>query len=367
MEKIREELIEEFNNLYKDNYYISQKEFLNKYEELKNIDLNEIEIQKIKDYFNELKNRKNENIDLLIENIKQHEEFLALDEDERKEFIRHSVELYYSFMENQQNTQDYVAEKAELNALIPTENQGRALVAINSKLPSDVMLLTRSSMSLTPLEQDIANDFSQNKALIIAQRNEALTEIIDAEIVEDADSQIKSNEAKEKVVNIANNDLSKLTGKYASFDFQKLWNYARNEEEFIYPFSSKETNFNDKKFARNFLTEAMKLDINEIKKMIEIMRAKNEMLLNKKSNLDEYIKVSNELFAEAKKNQALSEGDSIVNDNRVKLDNVSKINKTLQEEIRSDNGYAKENTDSEENKQDEMKSENKQIKRQRQK
>lgn len=334
MEKIREELIEEFNNLYKDNYYISQKEFLNKYEELKNIDLNEIEIQKIKDYFNELKNRKDENIDLLIENIKQHEKFLALDEDERKDFIRNSVELYYSFVENQQNTQDYVEEKAELNALIPVENQGRALVAINSKLPSDVMLLTRSSMSLTPLEQDIANDFSKNKALIIAQRNQALTEIIDAEIIEDTDSQTKSNEFKEKVVNIADNDLSKLTDKYASFDFQKLWNYARNEEEFIYPFSSEETNFNDRKFARNFLKEAMKLDINEIKKMIEIMRAKNDMLLNKKSNLDEYIKVSNELFSETKKNQALNEADTIVNDNRIKISDTVNISKELQEEIK---------------------------------
>lgn len=334
MEKIREELIEEFNNLYKDNYYISQKEFLNKYEELKNIDLNEIEIQKIKDYFNELKNRKDENIDLLIENIKQHEKFLALDEDERKDFIRNSVELYYSFVENQQNTQDYVEEKAELNALIPVENQGRALVAINSKLPSDVMLLTRSSMSLTPLEQDIANDFSKNKALIIAQRNQALTEIIDAEIIEDTDSQTKSNKVKEKVVNIADNDLLKLTDKYASFDFQKLWNYARNEEEFIYPFSSEETNFNDRKFARNFLKEAMKLDINEIKKMIEIMRAKNDMLLNKKSNLDEYIKVSNELFSETKKNQALNEADTIVNDNRIKISDTVNISKELQEEIK---------------------------------
>ncbi|WP_086247776.1 hypothetical protein [Campylobacter vicugnae] len=340
MEKIREELIEEFNNLYKDNYYISQKEFLSKYEELKNIDLNEEEIQKIKDYFNELKNRKNKNIDLLIENIKQHEEFLALDEDERKEFIRNSVELYYSFMENQQNTQDYVAEKAELNALIPAENQGRALVAINAKLPSDVMLLTRSSMSLTPLEEEIQrqnalieSDLSKNKALIIDERNQALGDIIDAEII-DEESQINANNAKVKVVDIANNDLSKLTGKYAKFNFQKLWDYARNENEFIYPFSKQETDFDDKTFANDFIKEAMKLDTNELKKMIEIMRAKNEMLLNKKSNLDEYIKVSNELFAEVKKNQALNEADTIVNDNRTKINNTVDISKGLQEEIK---------------------------------
>lgn len=341
MEKIREELIEEFNNLYKDNYYISQKEFLNKYEELKNIDLNEIEIQKIKDYFNELKNRKNENIDLLIENIKQHEEFLALDEDERKEFIRNSVELYYSFMENQQNTQDYVAEKAELNALIPAENQGRALMSINSNLPSNVMFLTRSSMALTPLEEEIQrqnalieSDLSKNKALIIDERNQALGDIIDAEIIGDEESQINANNAKVKVVDIANNDLSKLTGEYAKFNFQKLWDYARNENEFIYPFSKQETDFTDKTFAKDFIQEAMKLDINELKKMIEIMRAKNEMLLNKKSNLDEYIKVSNELFAEVKKNQALNEADTIVNDNRIKINNTVDISKGLQEEIK---------------------------------
>lgn len=341
MEKIREELIEEFYNLYKNNFYISQKEFLSKYEELKNIDLNEEEIQKIKNYFNELNNRKDENIDLLIENIKKHEKFKFLNEEQKNDVIRNAVDLYYDFMENQQNTQIYIEKKLELNELIPVENQSRALMSINSNLPSNVMFLTRSSMALTPLEEEIQrqntlieSDLSKNKALIIDERNQALGDIIDAEIIGDEESQINANNAKVKVVDIANNDLSKLTGEYAKFNFQKLWDYARNENEFIYPFSKQETDFNDKTFAKDFIQEAMKLDTNELKKMIEIMRAKNEMLLNKKSNLDEYIKVSNELFAEVKKNQALNEADTIVNDNRTKINNTVDISKGLQEEIK---------------------------------
>lgn len=341
MEKIREELIEEFYNLYKNNFYISQKEFLSKYEELKNIDLNKEEIQRIKNYFNELNNRKDENIDLLIENIKKHEKFKFLNEEQKNDVIRNAVDLYYDFMENQQNTQTYIEKKSELNELIPVDNQSRALMSINSNLPSNVMFLTRSSMALTPLEEEIQrqnalieSDLSKNKALIIDERNQALGDIIDAEIIGDEESQINANNAKVKVVDIANNDLSKLTGEYAKFNFQKLWDYARNENEFIYPFSKQETDFTDKKFARDFIKEAMQLDINELKKMIEIMRAKNEMLLNKKSNLDEYIKVSNELFAETKKNQALNEADTIVNDNRIKISNTVDISKELQEEIK---------------------------------
>lgn len=341
MEKIREELIEEFYNLYKNNFYISQKEFLSKYEELKNIDLNEEEIQRIKNYFNELNNRKDENIDLLIENIKKHEKFKFLNEEQKNDVIRNAVDLYYDFMENQQNTQTYIEKKSELNELIPVDNQSRALMSINSNLPSNVMFLTRSSMALTPLEEEIQrqnalieSDLSKNKALIIDERNQALGDIIDAEIIGDEESQINANNAKVKVVDIANNDLSKLTGEYAKFNFQKLWDYARNENEFIYPFSKQETDFTDKKFAQDFITEAMQLDINELKKMIEIMRAKNEMLLNKKSNLDEYIKVSNELFAETKKNQALNEADTIVNDNRIRISNTVDISKKLQEEIK---------------------------------
>lgn len=318
--------------------YVSEEEYESVRNEIYNLDENDKKsLKEFVDFVeNDVLNRYDENLEKVFDKARTSEEFSRMSEQEQDDFLRLNATFYFDMKFAQELKEIKELKENLINAWGNIKNSPKRFYVSDDefKQKKNELLSYSSKDDLLKFSNFVKND-------VLKRKDDKLDKLL--EKISQSDYYVKADkEEQEKILREISNDYlnkkqqdlqenvaepeikqetenlqepkneptqneSNQKSNYDNFDFNKMWSFIKDENQLEFPFTKEEADFNNADFCARFIKEASKFNKKELREFIELMRAKNDALLEKINNQSNNEQLQNELSNEMKENQNLSQ------------------------------------------------------------